>query len=164
VNVRLPLTGPRLGCRALAAMVLAGAAAACAGGGDAGTGERLTVTDGWAAEAAEVAAVYLQIDNPGPPDRLVDATTPAAGTVTVMVETAGAGTHTAPAGPIDVDVPTGSMNFGPGEGHIMLSELAERLRPGDHVDLTLVFDRNGSRTVEVEILSWAEVVERNERG
>jgi copper(I)-binding protein len=131
------------------------------GDGDATAGGRLTVTEAWAAEATDVAAVYLRIDNPGAADRLVDATTPAAGSVTVMAETSGTGTHTAPAGPIDVEIPTGGTTFAPGEGHVMLSDLAEPLRPGDHMELTLTFDRNGPRTVAVEILSWDEVVERN---
>jgi copper(I)-binding protein len=160
---RVPAGRAATAVLACLAIVCVAAALACSGDDDRGRGQ-LSVSDAWAAEGTDVTAVYLRVDNPGPPDHMVAAETPAARSVAVMAETSGTGIHTAAPGPVDVQIPTGGIHYAPGEGHVMLSELAEPLRPGDHIDLTLTFERNGRRTVDVEILSWDQVVERNERG
>jgi periplasmic copper chaperone A len=151
---------------ALVAGLLLSVVAACSPGGDDpgdDGGSSLSVQDGWAAEATDVAAVYLRIDNPGEADRLVGASSDVTGAVTVMGEAGGGpGGHQGPEEPIDVAVEPGETEFSPGSGHVMLSDLPEPLVPGDTVALTLEFERNGERTLDVDIVDWGEAVERYE--
>ena len=76
----------------------------------------------------------------------------------------GAGSPSGAGAPVDTNVPTGGTDLAPEHTHLMLSDLAQPLRPGQHIDLTLTFARNGTRTVGVKILSWDQVVERNDHG
>jgi periplasmic copper chaperone A len=138
-------------------LALAGACGGTAGGADGG----LEVTDAWASEADEVAAVYLTIDNGGDADRLVGVSTDAAGEVSLMGGGgADASAHTAAHAPVDLAVPRGTTSLVPGGRHVMLDGLVEPLRRGDHIPLTLRFERAGSRRVDVDVLSWDEAIER----
>jgi periplasmic copper chaperone A len=138
--------------------------AGCGGAGgasDSSGGDDLEVTDAWAAQADDVAAVYLTIDNGGDADRLVAASTDAADDVSLM---GGGGadvsSHTAGQVPVDLAVPSGTTTFEPGGRHVMLDGLVRPLRPGDRVALTLRFERAGTRTVDVDVVAWDEAVER----
>jgi periplasmic copper chaperone A len=154
-----PGTPARVPARTLVAgtaLVLAGACSA-AGGGSGG----VEVSDAWAAQADQVAAVYLTIDNGGEDDRLVAASSDAADDVSLMGHGgADASAHTAAEAPVDLPVPSGTTELGPGGTHVMLDGLDGPLRPGDRVPLTLRFERAGPRTVDVEILAWDDVVDR----
>jgi periplasmic copper chaperone A len=134
-------------------------ATAC-GAADAGS-DGLEVTDAWAAEADDLAAVYLTIDNGGGADRLVSVSTDAATDVSLMGGGgADASSHTAGHVPVDLAVPPGTTAFEPGGRHVMLDELVRPLRPGDRIRLTLRFERAGTRTVDVDILAWDDVLDR----
>jgi copper(I)-binding protein len=138
-------------------LALAGACGGTAGGADGG----LEVTDAWASEADEVAAVYLTIDNGGDADRLVGVSTDAAGDVSLMGGGgADASAHTAAHAPVDLAVPPGTTELVPGGRHVMLDGLVEPLQRGDRIPLTLRFERAGTRRVDVDVLSWDEAIER----
>lgn len=153
------------GAAVLAAAALAGAGG-CSWGDGAGAGGRLEVADAWAAENETVAAVYLTIDNGGEADRLVGAETGVAGDVSVM-DHGGAdpSAHGTPDGDdgdgVDLAVPPGPTELAPGGRHVMLTGLTRPLRPGDRIPLTLEFERAGTRSVDVEILTWDAVVDRS---
>jgi periplasmic copper chaperone A len=135
-------------------------ATACGGTADAGS-DGLEVTDAWAAQADDVAAVYLTIDNGGDADRLVAVSTGAASDVSLMGGGgADASSHTAGHAPVDLAVPPGTTTFEPGGRHVMLDGLVRPLRPGDRVPLALRFERAGTRTVDVDVVAWDEAVER----
>jgi periplasmic copper chaperone A len=145
---------------ALGTAIALALATACGGAADAGS-DGLEVTDAWAAEADDVAAVYVTIDNGGDADRLVAVATDAAGDVSLMgAGGADASSHTAGDTPVDLAVPRGSTVFEPGGHHVMLDGLVRPLRPGDRVELTLRFDRAGTRTVDVDILAWDDMLDR----
>jgi copper(I)-binding protein len=131
-------------------------ATACDGGGGG-----VEVTDAWVAEADDVAAVYLTIDNGGDADRLVAVSTGAASDVSLMGGGgADASSHTSGPAPVDLAVPPGTTAFEPGGRHVMLDGLARPLRPGEQVPLTLRFERAGTRTVDVDVVAWDEAIER----
>jgi periplasmic copper chaperone A len=154
---------------AIGAAIALALATACGGvadagsdGGDGGDGaDDLDVTDVWAAQADDVAAVYLTIDNRGDADRLVAISTDAASDVSLMGSGgADASAHTSGHAPVDLPVPPGATSFEPGGRHVMLDGLVPPLRPGDRVPLTLRFERAGARTVDVQVVDWDEVSER----
>jgi periplasmic copper chaperone A len=144
---------------ALATAVLA---TACGGTADAGGGSgSLELTDAWAAQADDVTAVYLTIDNGGDADRLVAVSTDAAADVSLMDSGgADASAHTSGHAPVDLAVPPGTTAFEPGGRHVMLDGLVRPLRPGDGVPLTLRFERAGVRRVDVDVVGWDEATER----
>jgi copper(I)-binding protein len=153
---------------ALATAIALALAGACGGAADAGSdggdGGDLDVTDAWVAEADEVAAVYLTIDNGGGADRLVAVSTDAAAEASLMgggdSGGADAAAHTSGRAPVDLAVPPGTTSFEPGGRHVMLDALVQPLQPGDRVPLTLRFERAGARTVDVEVVDWDEASER----
>jgi copper(I)-binding protein len=137
-----------------------GALGACSGSDGGPADGELEVDGAWSAPSERVAAVYLTIENGGPDDRLVDASSEVAGSVGVMGEGAGTGSHGDPNEALDIDIPEGSFEFAPNGRHVMLSDLAAPLVPGDRFTLTLEFERSGSRRTEVEVVDWDEAVER----
>ena len=156
---------------ALGTAIALALATACGGiadagsdGGDGGDGDGLEVTDAWVAEAEDVAAVYLTIDNGGGADRLVAASTDAASDVSLMggADSGGAdaSAHTSGHAPVDLAVPPGTTSFEPGGRHVMLDGLVRPLRPGDRLALTLRFERAGTRTVDVDVLAWDQAIGR----
>jgi protein SCO1/2 len=138
-------------------------------GGRAGTatadGGAVTVSDAWAAADDTVTAVYLTIDNPGDADHLIGASTDVAGRVSAMGPgVAMPGGDDTPAGTaLDLPVPSGTTDLAPGGTHVMLEQLTEPLVAGERITLRLEFEAAGSIDVLVEILSWDQVVERNDR-
>ena len=154
--------GPRDAARLarVAAVGVALGLAAC-GAASGGSADDLEVTEAWAAEADEVAAVYLTITNGGDADRLVGASAAGVGAVSLMGGGgADAGAHPAGSRPVDLAVPPGTTELAPGGRHLMLDGLRAPLRPGDRLPLTLELERAGARTVEVEVLGWDAVVDR----
>lgn len=134
-------------------------------GGEAASADAVTAADAWAAAGDTVTAVYLTIDNAGEDDRLVGASTDAAARVSAMgPDVAMPGDGGTPAGTeLDLPVPSGSTDLAPGGTHIMLEQLTRPLAAGDEIPLQLEFAAAGTVEVAVEILSWDEVVERNDR-
>lgn len=103
------------------------------------------------AGTAGAGAAYMTIRNPGPADRLVAASTPAAraaelhthireGDVMRMrkVET--------------IEIPgSGAVELKPGGLHVMLMGLVRPLKTGDTFALTLTFAKSGTITVQVPV-------------
>jgi len=126
-------------------------------GGSAAVGD-ITVSDAFAAASDDLTAVYVTIDNAGEDDTLVGVSSPAAGDITLMSGEDGAGMAEVD----DVDVPGGGTTaFAAGAGHIMVT-LDDPVEAGDTLPLELEFDKAGSVTVDVQILSWNAMVDRIE--
>ncbi|HEY9568692.1 MAG TPA: copper chaperone PCu(A)C [Thalassobaculum sp.] len=117
----------------------------------------IQIVESWArasAGAAKNGAAYLTIVNAGDAaDRLVSASTPAAGTAELH-------THIQEGEvmrmrPIEaIEVPAGAtVRLAPGRDHLMLMGLREPLSEGGAFPLTLVFEKAGSREVEVSVKS-----------
>jgi periplasmic copper chaperone A len=163
---RAPAGKARRGRSVLAAagasVVTLALAASCSPAGGAGDG--LAAGEAWAAEADDLAAVYLTIDNDREADRLIGATSDVAGDVTLMdnggTDPSSHGDHGGQDSRVDLAVPPGTTVLAPGGLHVMLGELAQPLRPGDRITLDLRFEHAGTRSVDVEILSWDDVVDR----
>lgn len=133
-------------------------------GGDEGSGSGnggVEVVEAWAAPSSTALAVYLGIDNGGPDDRLVGASSDIAGSASLMGSGAGLGhTSTGGAGVVDRAVPPGETELLPGESHLMFEGLTRALEPGDRFTVVLTFERTGPVTVEVDVLTWDEVATR----
>lgn len=117
----------------------------------------LAVVDAWARATppgAGVAAAYLTIDNTGgPADRLLGASSDAAGRVEVH-ETRREGDLMRMRKVEPLDVAAGErVVFAPGGLHVMLMELKAPLRQGERLALTLRFERAGEVSVEAEVLA-----------
>jgi hypothetical protein len=125
-----------------------------AGTGNAGaqTGD-IQITDAWARAtpgAAQTAAVYLTLVSASG-DRFIGAATPAA-------EKAGLHSMTMDGGVMKmrevkgIDLPAGqAVILKPGGYHIMLSGLAQPLKEGQTLPLTLTFAKAGAQQVTVDV-------------
>jgi len=114
----------------------------------------LTLIHPWtrAARAGGQGAGFMAIRNNGDqPDRLVSATTPAAPTVELHTHVRdGDVMRMRPV--TDISVPAGqTVRLQPGGLHLMFIGLFQELRQGQSVPVTLVFERAGSVTVQMEI-------------
>lgn len=115
----------------------------------------IDVTDAWTRATpnnAMTANIYLHLVSAKDPDRLVGLEVQNAARIDVREPTdQGAAKGTAqPA----VDVPAGGeVNFAPGGRYLMLSGLKAPLREGESFLLTLRFDKGGSQTAVVKVLS-----------
>jgi copper(I)-binding protein len=112
----------------------------------------VTVVAPWARATpggAKVGGAYLELKAaPGQGDRLVSATSPAAGTVEIHEHINEGGVMKMRR--IDgLAVPGGaSVMFKPGGYHLMLMDLKQPLKQGDRVALTLMFEKAGTLAVE----------------
>jgi periplasmic copper chaperone A len=116
---------------------------------------KIRVDKPWArASAGTTGAVYLTVRNEGDmPDKLVGASTPAAGKAelhTMIMD--GNVMRMRGAGAIDV-VPHGTVELKPGGLHLMLMELKAPLKQGETFPLTLKFDKAGDVLVNVGVTS-----------
>jgi copper(I)-binding protein len=120
---------------------------------DGETGASIAVTEAWGwSPTPERGAVYFMVENTGTEaDRLVGASSDAAGVVQVHETTMVDGT--ASMGEVEgVDVPAGgSVTFEPGGYHVMLMEIPEALEVGSSIDVTLSFEGAGDLDVTAEI-------------
>jgi copper(I)-binding protein len=92
-------------------------------------------------------------------DRLVAASSDAAGVVQVHETTMADGTATM-AEVEGVDVPAGgSVTFEPGGYHVMLMEIPEALEVGSSIDVTLSFEGAGDVEVTAEIREFTGEME-----
>ncbi|WP_458093476.1 copper chaperone PCu(A)C [Roseomonas sp. WA12] len=112
----------------------------------------ITIEQPWARAAIQggTGGAFLTIRNAGTqPDRLLSASSPAARTTEVH-ETVREGDVMRMRPVAALDVPAGgSVALRPGGAHVMLIGLAQALRPGTTLPLTLTFERAG--TVEVQV-------------
>ncbi len=99
-----------------------------------------------------VSAAYMTLRNPtGQPDRLLEASTPAAGRVELHTMTMD--NNVMRMRRVDaIDVAAGgATQLRPGGLHVMLMELRQPLRAGEQLQLTLRFERAGTVQVAVPI-------------
>lgn len=125
---------------------------------------KVMVEDAWARATIpdRPGAAYLTIHNMGGDDRLVAASSPAAGRVELH-------THI-----MDGDVmkmreveaiaaPGGAMaKLEPGGDHVMLFDLAEPLKEGGHIKLVLTFEKAGEVEVMAEVKAMGAMGEEGE--
>ena len=130
--------------------------AACAGGEP-----ELEVSSARAGVPAGGASqIVVQITNHGDgDDELVDATTPAAAAVELHVTEIEDGRATMTELE-SVPIPAGeSVAFRPGSLHLMMVLPDESVREGGTFPLTLRFEASGERTVEVEVVPIADLLD-----
>jgi copper(I)-binding protein len=144
----------QLQVQALAAIVLL-AATAIAHPTKAQGVDALRVDDAYvrsSGSAAQAAAAFMTLRNTGAAaDRLLAASTAVAGTVelhTVVKEGDVMRMRAVPA----IDVPAGrAVTLQPGGLHVMLMNLRRPLAPGESIELSLVFEKAGRRTVTLPV-------------
>jgi copper(I)-binding protein len=115
----------------------------------------IDVTDAWTRATpnnAMTANIYLHLVSAKDPDRLIGLEVQNAARIDVREPTdQGAAKGNAPPA---VDVPGGGeVNFAPGGRYLLLSGLKAPLREGESFLLTLRFDKGGSQTAVVKVLS-----------
>ena len=128
--------------------ILAVVLPACAA---AGSGE-LQVNDIWARPglAGGNGGVFFVIDNPGPADLLLSASSDVAEAVELH-KTLMQGDNMQMVQQMNVPVPTGETIFKPGDLHVMLIGLKNDLKAGDTFSVTLNFQTAGERTLTVMV-------------
>jgi copper(I)-binding protein len=114
--------------------------------------DSVTVENAWARPAAggRTSVVYLTMKS-AEPDRLVAAATPVAGKATLhtsMNESGIIRMRPVEGIPLEPGQPT---TLQPGGLHIMLEQLKQPLKEGDHIPLTLTFEKSGTKQVEVAV-------------
>ena len=157
----LPRMLDRWGSGSSSASTEAGSSDATATGGESqaatsGSGT-ITVSDAFAAASEDLTAVYVTIDNAGDDDTLVGARSSTAGDITLMSGENGNAMQDADS----VDIPTGTTAFAAGAAHIMV-ELDDPVAAGDTFPLDLELAKAGTVAVDVEVLSWDQMVDRIE--
>ena len=97
-------------------------------------------------------AVYMVLANDSDvADRLLSASSPAAGATEIHETRIAHGMMSmSPIAGLDLP-PRSRVELAPGGLHLMLLDLARPLRPGDRIELTLVFEKTGTRTVSAEV-------------
>src|SRR6516162_11900768 len=130
--------------------------AATAGAAD----SAIKIDKAWARATMQPGAtgvVYLTVSNSGPAaDRLVSVSSPvAAGAGLHIMLMEGTVMQMRPVDALDVK-PGDTVQLKPGGLHIMLTNLKEALKQGQHFPLTLDFEKAGRVEVEVTVLPlWA---------
>ena len=102
-------------------------------------------------EGQMVGAGYLKLANKGPADRLVSATSPAAGTV--EIHSMSMEGDVMKMRQVDaVEIATGqTVELKPGGYHLMLMGLKTPLKVGDQIPLTLKFEKAGEVVVTIKV-------------
>jgi len=141
--------------RTLLAASLAGLAIPARAAEDITAGS-LTISHGWtrAAGANATGAGFMTIRNTGPqPDRLLSAATPIARSVELHTSFRDGDVMRMRPVP-NIEIPPGqTVELRPGGNHIMLIGLAEPLRQGSAITLTLTFERAGETRVPLDVLA-----------
>jgi copper(I)-binding protein len=75
--------------------------------------------------------------------------------VTASGATPSSGTRHVPSGPVTIGAGA-TLTLAPRHGHVMLTGLTGRLRPGDDVSLLLSFQRSGQLLVELPVIAIGE--------
>jgi periplasmic copper chaperone A len=109
-------------------------------------------------KGATVAGAYLKITNTGTtPDRLVGGSSPVAGRFEVHEMTMDNGVMKMRPLKGGLEIKPGqSVEFKPGSYHIMLLDLKQPLKKGDHVKGTLTFEKAGSIDVDYPVVGVGE--------
>jgi copper(I)-binding protein len=120
--------------------------------GAAGAAEPPAIAEAWiraTPPGARTGAAYLTVTSSGGPDRLLGASTPAAGAVEIHAHVADRGMSRM-VRVAELALPAGeAVRLEPGGLHLMLLDLAGPLAAGTTVPMTLRFESAG--TVELEI-------------
>ena len=134
---------------------------ACGDDGDSGDSSAsvgdLEISGAFARSVMDGGAAYFTVKNSGDEaDALTGASTDAAamaGLHTVVMEGA-----TSRMEPVDqIEIPAkGEATLKPGGYHVMLTDLTEPLEEGDEIEITLTFERAGSVTLPVTVVSFDE--------
>lgn len=122
--------------------------------GDPGAPSEVGVSGAMVAETPVgfAAAVYLTIEQRGGADRLVGASSPVAGRVSLHVmEPMPGGGLMLPTDAIEIPA-SASVAMEPFGSHVMVEELVEPLVAGSSIPLTLLFERAGDVEVRVEVI------------
>jgi periplasmic copper chaperone A len=101
---------------------------------------------------AKVAGAFMSIENQGKePDRLVSASSPVAGLVEIheMAMDGGLMKMRAVKG-IDLK-PGAKVELQPGGYHVMLEDLKQPLKQGEHIPLRLTFEKAGTVEIKVKV-------------
>jgi copper(I)-binding protein len=109
-------------------------------------------------KGATVAGAYLKITNNGTaPDRLVGGSSPVAGRFEVHEMTMDNGVMKMRPLKGGLEIKPGqSVEFKPGSYHIMLLDLKQPLKKGDHVKGTLNFEKGGSIDLDYSVVGVGE--------
>jgi len=115
----------------------------------------IMVMEAWAPPSlagAHNGAAYFTLMNHGDAaDRLIALSTPVAGKAELHREEMTNGVmRMRPTGPLTL-APNGMIELKPGGVHVMLLELKQPLKPGEHFPLTLTFEKAGTMTLEATV-------------
>lgn len=116
--------------------------------------EPVTVNDAWANATpvgATVAGVYLEI-SVGAPDTLLSADTTVADHIEMHTTSEENGMMKMRPLPTVQLVPARPFTFAPGGAHFMLIDLRQPLAAGMKFPMTLLFEKAGERTVQVQVV------------
>ncbi|HEU5148853.1 MAG TPA: copper chaperone PCu(A)C [Iamia sp.] len=146
--------------RALAAVVVV-ALAACGGGAARAAAPQVAVADAFTTEGTMALAVYLDVENPGGPDRIVGAE--------LVGESAGLARdvslhQTAERDGLSIMAPTDGIEvaggtddaLAPAGAHIMLEDLVEPVSLTTPIRLRIDLDRGDDVTVDVRVVTADE--------
>ncbi|GAB4487323.1 MAG: hypothetical protein OHK0031_11370 [Anaerolineales bacterium] len=99
-------------------------------------------------------AMFMQIKNNGDaPDKLLSGSSPACGSIEIhemVMKMDGSMGMNLVDKPLEVSA-GGALTLEPGGYHIMCIQKTDKFVPGTSVDLTLVFEKSGEKTVSVEL-------------
>lgn len=167
-RLRTPARGRRrvrgLGVAAVALAGIGGVVTVLVADGDGDTPPELRSIEGIAAPAGVEAnlSAYLTIVNDGGSDSLTDASSPSAERVTLhTTETENGLTKMRQRADYEIDGGTTTI-FRPGGAHLMFERLRSDVDAGDELQLTLRFGGSGTRTVTVQVVPLADLVEQLE--
>jgi len=125
---------------------------ATAGIGDAADG--IVIRDAWSratAPGTTVGAAYFVIDNRGPGDRLLRASSPIAERVELHISSMVGGVmKMQPLEAVELERQA-TVTFAPRGKHVMLIGLRQPLKAGDKFPLTLTFEKSGSISTTVQV-------------
>ena len=109
-------------------------------------------------KGASTAAGYLKITNTGTtPDRLVGASSPVAGRVEVHEMSMENGVAKMRPLKDGLEIkPGASVELKPGSYHLMLEELKQPIKKGDHIKDTLTFEKAGSVDIQLTAVGAGE--------
>ena len=107
---------------------------------------------------------YLSIKNTGTePDRLISASSPAAGAVQVHdMKMEGNVMRMREHGPLEIK-PGETVTLAPGGMHLMMMGLKEPLKQGEKVPLTLVFEKAGKIDVDLVVMAMGASPKHHEQ-
>lgn len=149
-------------CASLAALGLALGTAACSGEAEAPAQEAapdapegITVSGGWMAlpaVAGNPAAVYFTVSNSSDRNRMIRAVDVAGAGSAVMHQMDTWNLEPSMDEVMQLDIPAGeSVEFKPGDYHVMAMDLDETLAPGGQTEVTLTFVGGDKISFPVEI-------------